>query len=245
MRSLFGPVQGSFQERRDGLTRAREGTEPTRMRTLVLMRHGATLWGEENRFAGWGDTPLSETGEKEARKAAARSSAAASPLMSATPPACAEPSRRSTSRWTRCGCAISPSVANGALNERHYGALQGETRSAMIQRYGNSQVVEWRRSFDAIPPALEENDPRWQEQLGRLPQIPAADQPRTESMAQAADRVAPVWHEAIKPDLAPASNCWWSLTPARCAADRLIEGSTTRKLRTSVSRRPFARLRFR
>lgn len=171
------------------------------MPTLVLMRHGATLWGEQNRFAGWGDTPLSETGKKEARKAA-------------------QSIVRSGLSFDRCytSCLLraqetlalmlsemqAPDLAvrrEWRLNERHYGALQGETRSAMVDRYGNGAVVEWRRSFDAVPPPLADDDPRWIEQLGRMPQIPPVEQPHTESMAQAAARVAPVWHESLAPDL--------------------------------------------
>lgn len=225
MRSLFGPVQGGFQERRDGLTRARHSTELRRMRTLVLMRHGATLWGEENRFAGWGDTPLSETGMKEARKAAATLVRSGLSFDIGYTSCLRRAQQTLDIALDEMQQRDLPVRREWRLNERHYGALQGETRSAMIDRYGNSHVVEWRRSFDAIPPALKDDDPRWQEQLDRLPQIPIADQPRTESMAQAADRIAPLWHEAIRPDLAAGKQLLVvAHTSALRGLIRLIEG---------------------
>ncbi|MGE3832554.1 MAG: 2,3-bisphosphoglycerate-dependent phosphoglycerate mutase, partial [Parvibaculaceae bacterium] len=92
------------------------------------------------------------------------------------------------------------------LNERHYGALQGETRGAMITRYGNAQVVQWRRAYDEVPPLLEDGDPRWAEQLNRLKEVPFDRQPRAESLRQAAERVAPSWHEAMVPALKAGGN---------------------------------------
>jgi 2,3-bisphosphoglycerate-dependent phosphoglycerate mutase len=171
------------------------------MPKLVLMRHGATLWGQENRFAGWGDTPLSDAGYKEAQSAAKILADANFKF-----------DRYYTSELKRAQQTLAATVAlypevrdsiqtDWRLNERHYGALQGETRAAMIEKYGNQQVVDWRRSFTAEPPPLPDSDPRWLEQLQRLPSINLADQPRTESMATAAARVAPVWHEHIAADL--------------------------------------------
>ncbi|MFO1121617.1 MAG: 2,3-bisphosphoglycerate-dependent phosphoglycerate mutase [Hyphomicrobiales bacterium] len=171
------------------------------MPTLVLMRHGATLWGEQNRFAGWGDTPLSETGMKEARKAA-QALVRSGLQFDLCYTSCLARARQSLDiMLDEMKASELPVRREWRLNERHYGALQGETRAAMTERYGNSQVVAWRRSFDVVPPPLDEGDPRWQEQLARLPMIPLADQPHTESMAQAAERVAPLWHESIAPDL--------------------------------------------
>lgn len=171
------------------------------MPKLVLMRHGATLWGQENRFAGWGDTPLNETGFKEAANAA---KALAKTNLHFDVCYTSELKR---AQQTLAALGQTNAIANAniqsdwRLNERHYGALQGETRAAMIARHGNEKVVQWRRSYSAVPPPLEEDDPRWQEQLQRLPYIVKSDHPKTESMAMAAERVAPVWHERIAPDL--------------------------------------------
>jgi 2,3-bisphosphoglycerate-dependent phosphoglycerate mutase len=171
------------------------------MPTLVLMRHGATFWGDENRFAGWGDTPLSQTGLHEA-KSAAKILAKANLDFDI----CYTSELQRAQQTLGALTAIKPSLAANVesdwrLNERHYGALQGETRIAMIEKYGNQNIVDWRRSYAAVPPPLEDDDPRWLEQLQRLPTINKADQPKTESMATAAERVAPVWNTRIAPDL--------------------------------------------
>jgi 2,3-bisphosphoglycerate-dependent phosphoglycerate mutase len=171
------------------------------MPILVLMRHGSTLWGQENRFAGWGDTPLNEDGLTEAKNAA-RTLAKANFSFSSCYTSELLRARQTLSALVNSGLALPANTHfDWRLNERHYGALQGETRAVMIKKYGNNQVVEWRRSYTAIPPPLHENDPRWLEQLQRLPNLTSAEHPKTESMAIAADRVAPVWHTRIAPDL--------------------------------------------
>jgi 2,3-bisphosphoglycerate-dependent phosphoglycerate mutase len=171
------------------------------MPTLVLVRHGATEAAEANRFAGWDDTVLSPTGRAEARRAAETLAAAGFAFE-----------RCFTSRLSRAvetlACIarrLAPPenlvVRDWRLNERHYGALQGVARGTAIAEYGNAQVVEWRRSYAAVPPPLDESDPRWREQLERLADVPAALQPRAESLAQAVERVTPVWREAVRPAL--------------------------------------------
>lgn len=165
------------------------------------MRHGATLWGQENRFAGWADTPLSDAGWKEARQAAQAMRRAGLAF-----------DRAFTSRLLRAQETLEavlrematpdlPVETDWRLNERHYGALQGETRPAMIEKHGNAQVVAWRRDYRARPPLLEENDPRWLEQLERFPDIEPALLPRGESLGEAAERVLPVWRDRIAPAL--------------------------------------------
>jgi 2,3-bisphosphoglycerate-dependent phosphoglycerate mutase len=171
------------------------------MPTLVLMRHGATLWGQENRFAGWADTPLSDTGVKEAQ-GAAQTLAKAGLAFDICFTSSLKRARQTLEIVAGSkGPPIGNIISDWRLNERHYGALQGETREAMIERYGNQQVVAWRRSYAAVPPPLSEDDPRWQEQLNRLPDIPVDDQPRSESMAMAALRVEPIWHTQMAPEL--------------------------------------------
>lgn len=171
------------------------------MPTLVLMRHGATLWGQENRFAGWADTPLSDTGTKEALDATQTLAKAGFAFD------ICYTSKLQRAQQTLAiiaggeGPTLGKIISDWRLNERHYGALQGETRASMIEKYGNQQVVEWRRSYTAVPPPLTPDDPRWQEQLQRLPEITVDHQPRTESMAQAAERVVPFWRTQMIPEL--------------------------------------------
>jgi 2,3-bisphosphoglycerate-dependent phosphoglycerate mutase len=165
------------------------------------MRHGATVWGEENRFAGWADTPLSASGLAAAERAAVTLAKAGFEFDLCL-----------TSRLTRAEQTLAairvklslpdPMICRDwRLNERHYGSLQGKTRTAMIERFGNAQIVEWRRSYEARPPLLEPEDPRWLEQLARLPDLPLQHQPAGESLGDAVERVSPVWAEVIAPAL--------------------------------------------
>ncbi len=171
------------------------------MPTLVLIRHGATRWGQENRFAGWGDTPLSVAGWTEARKAAQTLRRAnlefdvayCSRLLRA---------RETLEAITKTMAAESlPVVVDWRLNERHYGQLQEVTRPAAIAEHGNAQVVAWRRDYHAVPPLLEDDDPRWLEQVARFADIDPTRLPRGESLGDAAARVRPVFEEEIGPAL--------------------------------------------
>ena len=158
------------------------------MTTLVLLRHGATRLAEENRFAGWSDTPLSDRGWSEARQAG-RAMKRASLFFDIA----------YTSRLLRAQETLQAVLEEMALtdipverslqlNERHYGQLQEQSRPAMIARHGNAQVVAWRRDYRAAPPLLEDADTRWQEQLERFADIDPTQLPRGESLADAADR---------------------------------------------------------
>jgi 2,3-bisphosphoglycerate-dependent phosphoglycerate mutase len=193
----LGPAIG------DAITRVNliSALKKERMPELVLMRHGATVWGGENRFAGWGDTPLSEAGKAESL-AAARALAQLQPVFDQV----------FTSRLLRARQThdiLSQHLSNSGsiliqdwrLNERHYGALQEHSRADMIALYGNAQVVAWRRSYDAVPPPLPLDDPRWHEQLQRFPDVEPQLQPRAESIAMAAQRAGAVWHETLAPRL--------------------------------------------
>ena len=176
------------------------------MATLVLLRHGSTVWGSENRFAGWGDTPLSEAGLREAHNATALL------RRQRTRFDVAFTSRLLRARQTMEIIAEKLHLAEDAvrsdwrLNERHYGALQGEDRETIIRRYGKEAVSQWRRTYHARPPELAEDDPRLIEQIERLPEIPRSLQPRTESMAEGALRALPVWTEQIAPALLAGHN---------------------------------------
>ncbi len=171
------------------------------MPTLFLIRHGATQWAEENRFAGWGDTPLSDRGLSQALSVAQNLKKAQISFDICFT------SQLTRARQTMDAIAQELSLPEHALNydwrlnERHYGALQGEPRTAMIKKHGNAKIVEWRRTYHGQPPQLEEDDPRWGEQLERLSEIPDMQHPRSESMAQAVMRVAPLWSDEIAPAL--------------------------------------------
>ena len=171
------------------------------MHKLVLLRHGESDWNRDNRFTGWTDVDLSARGVEEARAAGRALASGGYRFDLAFTSVLKRAVRTLWIALEELDQMWLPEEKSWRLNERHYGALQGESRGAMIQRYGNAQVVEWRRSYDAVPPALGEDDPRWREQLARLAEVPIERQPRTESLGQAVERVSPVWHQAIAPAL--------------------------------------------
>jgi 2,3-bisphosphoglycerate-dependent phosphoglycerate mutase len=171
------------------------------MPELVLMRHGATVWGQENKFAGWGDTALNPAGVQEAEaagKALLRSGLVFDAVVTSRLLRAQQTVNAVLREMSASDLAV---LADWRLNERHYGALQGNSRSSMINHYGNLQVVAWRRSYHSVPPELTDDDPRWLEQLQRLPDVPIYAHPRSESMAMAAQRSQSVWHSKIAPQL--------------------------------------------
>ena len=168
--------------------------------TLVLLRHGQSVWNAENRFTGWADVGLTERGVVEARRAG-RLLADAGIL----PDVAHTSLLRRAITTTNLALEESdrhwiPLERTWRLNERHYGALAGLDKAATTERYGADQVHIWRRSFDIRPPALEDvsefrADPRYGE-------ISDAEMPRSESLADVQTRLLPYWHEHIVPQLA-------------------------------------------
>lgn len=119
------------------------------MPKLVLIRHGQSLWNLENRFTGWVDVPLTAQGEEEARKAAAQIADIAFDVCYTSALSRAQETLRiilQTNGWT------TPVIRDQALNERHYGDLQGMNKDEMREKYGPEQVHIWRRSYDVPPP---------------------------------------------------------------------------------------------
>src|SRR3954471_19741914 len=168
--------------------------------TLILLRHGNSVWNAKNLFTGWVDVRLSEQGEAEAKRAGEL--LAASGL---------KPDILYTSLLTRAiqTANIALDVADRAwlpvkrswrLNERHYGSLQGLDKADTLAKYGEEQFMEWRRSFDVPPPPLDD-DSEWS-QVGdeRYAHIDG-EVPRTESLKIVIDRMLPYWEAEIVPDL--------------------------------------------
>ncbi len=170
------------------------------MSTLVLLRHGQSVWNAENLFTGWMDVPLSETGEQEARRGGELLRAAG--LL----PDVVHTSllRRAISTANLALDAADrhwiPVRRDWRLNERHYGALQGKDKKQTLDAYGEEQFMLWRRSYDTPPPPIEpgtefsqDADPRYAD-LG-------ADLPATECLADVVERFLPYWEDAVVPDL--------------------------------------------
>jgi 2,3-bisphosphoglycerate-dependent phosphoglycerate mutase len=169
--------------------------------TLVLLRHGESIWNRQGRFTGWTDVPLSARGIEQAERAG-RTLAAhgysfdlcfTSSLTRAT-----ETLRIVLSALGQEGVPIGSSWR---LNERHYGALQGMTTWEAIRRFGPRAVLGCRRRYDAAPPPLDPNDPRSAARDPRFDDLDASELPRGESLRDTCDRVLPYWREAILPEI--------------------------------------------
>jgi len=169
------------------------------MHKLVLIRHGESTWNLENRFTGWTDVPLTDTGVAQARQAGELLKEAGYEFD------VAYTSVLKRAIWTLWHCLDTmdrtwlPIQHDWRLNERHYGALQGLNKTDMARQYGDEQVLVWRRSYDTPPPALEAQDPRGQRQDPRYLQLDAAQIPLTECLKDTVARVMPCWNERLAP----------------------------------------------
>lgn len=171
------------------------------MKRIVLLRHGESLWNRENRFTGWTDVDLTDRGEAESARAAE--------LLRA--------------EGFRFGCAFAsylkravrtldivldgldrdwiPVRKSWRLNEKHYGALQGLDKAETAAKYGEEQVLLWRRSYDTAPEPLAAEDPRNPRHDIRYRDVPAAELPSTESLRDTVARALPYWQCEILPAL--------------------------------------------
>jgi 2,3-bisphosphoglycerate-dependent phosphoglycerate mutase len=171
------------------------------MRKLVLLRHGESLWNQENKFTGWMDVNLSSRGVAEAKQAGKLISEAG---FSFDLVYCSVLKRAIRTMWLaleELDQMWIPQILSWRLNERHYGALQGLNKAETTKKFGEEQVLSWRRSYDTPPPALEpgsemhpKNDPRYRE-------VREENLPVTECLKDTVARFLPFWDETIKPEI--------------------------------------------
>ncbi len=166
---------------------------------LVLLRHGESIWNKENRFGGWTDTDLSEKGIAEAKRAGEVLKeqgylfdlAFTSVLK-----------RAIRTLWIVLDVMDLMWIAvyrSWRLNERYYGALQGLSKSETAARFGEEQVLIWRRSYDIRPPGLEKTDERYPGHDPRYRDLDENDLPLAESLKDTYNRFLPYWREVIAP----------------------------------------------
>jgi len=171
------------------------------IRTLVLLRHGQSVWNKENLFTGWTDVDLTRKGIKEARQAGIRLAAAGYSFDTCFTSVLKRAIKTLHLALEEMDLLWLPVQKTWRLNERHYGALQGLNKAETAKRYGNEQVFAWRRSWDVRPPPLEVDDERYPAKDQRYRRLPAMLLPRSESLKDTVDRVLPCWHESIAPVL--------------------------------------------
>jgi 2,3-bisphosphoglycerate-dependent phosphoglycerate mutase len=171
------------------------------MPTLVLLRHGQSVWNEQNLFTGWHDVDLTSRGEDEARRGGRQMEAAG-----------VRPDVVHTSLQTRAirtaNLALEeldrlwiPVRRHWRLNERHYGALQGKDKAETAAEFGEDRVKVWRRSYDTPPPPVALDDPEHPSQDPRYAMVPADVLPASECLQDVVARLLPYWYDAICPDL--------------------------------------------
>jgi 2,3-bisphosphoglycerate-dependent phosphoglycerate mutase len=169
------------------------------MKTLVLLRHGESVWNKENRFTGWTDVPLSEKGIEEARDAA-RLLREGGFLFDVAFTSVLK--RAIKTLWIvleEMDLMWIPVMRSWRLNERHYGALQRLNKSEATRELGEEQVRLWRRSFDVPPPPLVSDDPRHPCHDPKYAALHPADLPATECLKDTVYRVLPYAQENIGP----------------------------------------------
>jgi 2,3-bisphosphoglycerate-dependent phosphoglycerate mutase len=169
---------------------------------LVLLRHGQSTWNQKNLFTGWVDVDLTKVGEAEAR--------AGGKLLADEPgldlrvlhtSVLTRAIRTAELALAAAGRSWLPVRRDWRLNERHYGELQGKNKAETKKKFGEEQLLLWRRSYSTRPPELAADNPYTTADDPRYRDVDPSKIPTTECLADVVDRVLPYWESAIVPDL--------------------------------------------
>jgi 2,3-bisphosphoglycerate-dependent phosphoglycerate mutase len=169
------------------------------MHTLVLLRHGESTWNKENRFTGWTDVDLTETGREEAARAGDLMKEGGYVFDVVYTSVLIRAIRTMFIALDRMKLLWIPEVKSWRLNERHYGALQGLNKAETAAKHGEAQLKIWRRSYDVQPPPLSRDDERHPSHDPRYAALSPSDWPDTECLKDTVARFLPLWHEEIEP----------------------------------------------
>ena len=173
----------------------------TAMYKLVLIRHGESTWNLENRFTGWTDVDLTPTGVSQAMSAGKLLKAEGWDFDLCYTSVLKRAIHTLWYALDEMDCTWLPVVKDWRLNERHYGGLQGLNKADMAKQYGEAQVLQWRRSYDTPPPALEATDPRSERSDRRYAALQPDQIPLTECLKDTVARVVPFWTETLAPQI--------------------------------------------
>lgn len=171
------------------------------MYKIVLIRHGESIWNKENLFTGWTDVDITEQGIREAKEAGRRLKEAGFTFDEAHTSTLKRAIRTLWLVLDEMDLMHTPIQHDWRLNERHYGALQGLNKAETAEKYGEEQVLLWRRSYDVPPPALTEDDPRYPGHDPRYAHLEKSQIPLSESLKDTVSRAMPFWNEVIIPRL--------------------------------------------
>ena len=171
------------------------------MYKIVLLRHGESVWNQENRFTGWTDVGLTEKGLAEAKAAGQLLKKEGFDFDIAFTSVL---QRAIKTLWTvleETGRMWIPVHHSWRLNERHYGALQGLDKAETAAKFGDAQVLIWRRAYAIAPPPLPDNDPRLETDDPRYADLKPGECPKTECLQDTVARFLPYWHDTIAPQI--------------------------------------------
>jgi 2,3-bisphosphoglycerate-dependent phosphoglycerate mutase len=171
------------------------------MYKIVLMRHGESTWNLANRFTGWVDVDLTEKGVAEARQAGQLLREAGFTFDLAYTSVLKRAIRTLWGTLDEMDLMWLPVRHHWRLNERHYGALQGLNKAETAAKYGDEQVMVWRRSYDTPPMPLEADDPRTSYNDPRYAGLKREEIPLTECLKDTVARVLPFWNDEIAPSI--------------------------------------------
>lgn len=172
------------------------------MYKLVLIRHGESTWNKENRFTGWTDVDLSERGLKEASDAGKILREKGFQFKFAYTSFLKRAIKTLNILLEEMDLLWIPVEKSWRLNEKHYGSLQGLNKRETVEKYGDDQVLKWRRSYDVRPPQLETADERHPGKGDRYKNIDEVGaMPATEALCDTVNRIVPYWESDISKTL--------------------------------------------
>ena len=169
------------------------------MYKLVLIRHGESTWNLENRFTGWTDVDLTPTGIEQAQNAGQLLKNEGYDFDVAYTSVLKRATRTLWHVLDEMDRTWLPVMHSWRLNERHYGALQGLNKGETAQKYGDEQVLVWRRSYDTPPPPMDASDERSERGDRRYARLKPEEVPLTECLKDTVNRVLPFWNESMAP----------------------------------------------
>jgi len=168
---------------------------------LVLLRHGESTWNKENKFTGWTDVDLSKRGMIDAKKAGQILKEKGYTFDVAFTSVLKRAIRTLWIVLDELDLMWIQVYRSWRLNERHYGHLQGSNKAEMVVKYGENQVLLWRRSYAIQPPSMKKTDKEYAGNDPRYKDLNEGDLPLTESLEDTINRFLPYWHEVIEPKI--------------------------------------------
>ena len=171
------------------------------MYKVVLLRHGESEWNKKNLFTGWTDVDLTEKGREEAKTAGELMLEAGFVFDIAYTSVLKRAINTLHIALAEMDLLWIPEIKSWRLNERHYGALQGLNKAETAEKYGEEQVLLWRRSYDVPPPALTKDDERYPGFDPRYKDLSEDELPLTESLKDTVARFVPYWKNEIAPTI--------------------------------------------